>query len=216
MMTEKKVVLWIDEEQMALDTWTNTFEDVFGEEFQVISEIPLSEMKSMVERIQGEHNLAALILDQRLKETGVASYTGMELAEAVRQFDPKIPIYILTNHINDIGDQDYLVEYVLEKDNMVDEAYLQKISARVRRHADIYIDIISDRERQFDELLRKSIDTELTEEELEEFKKLHFWRSKAVFADEESWSMELKKSLDEQQELLAELNQEIEAQKGGE
>lgn len=216
-MDSPKKVLWIDEEQMALDTYREFFERVFGDEFEIIPEMPLEEIGDMVDRIQKEEYLVALILDQRLKSAGTAKYTGIELADAVRRIYSKIPIYILTNYQDDIDEQDYFqVEYILEKDFMHNDNYLNALSARVRRHANIYKDIISNREERFDELLRKSVAGTLVGDEIKEFTNLDFSRSKKVIAEEEPWAIKLKQELDEHQNLLKEIQKEIASKKGEE
>lgn len=215
-MENRKYALWIDEEEMALSTYVTFIQDCFGDEIIVLPEPPLLELSSMLDRVIAETDLVALILDQRLKSTGMANYTGIELAEAVRRLNKKLPIYILTNHVDDIGDLDYQVEYVLEKDYLHEAPYRRTVAARVRRHADIYTDIISDREIRFDELLCKSLQVELTADEKEEFEKLDFWRNKAMFAREESFADGLKNELDKQQIELEALRTEIERQCGEE
>ena len=214
-MGDRKVVLWIDENKSALDTLAPFLEECFGGEVTVIPEMPENELSTMLDRIFHEQNLISLVIDQRLKSTGIATYTGIELAEAVRRLDKKIPVYILTNYADDIGDLDYQVEDVLEKDHLHEEAYQRKVAARVRRHADIFDDIVSSRETRFDELLCKSLQTELSAEERDQFDKLDFWRNKIVFAKEEASAEKLKQELDKQQKELDELRQEIESMQGG-
>ncbi len=214
MMGDRKIVLWIDEEQMALDTYASFLEKCFGAEVVVIPELPENDLPTMLDRIFHEENLISLVIDQRLQSTGKATYTGIELAEAVRRMDKKIPVYILTNYAEDIGDLDYQVEDVLEKDHLHEEVYQRKIAARVRRHADIFDDIVSSRETRFDELLCKSLHSELTAEEQNQFEKLDFWRNNVFFAKEEASAEKLKRELDKQQKDLEELRLEIELLQG--
>ncbi len=213
MIGRKKVVLWIDEEQRSLDTYTPFLKECFGDEVAVLPEIPKDELSEMLTVISSQPDLIAIVLDQRLKTTGKTKYTGIELAEAIRSIDTKIPVYMLTNYPAEIGDLDYQVEYILEKDHLYEEAYLKTITARVRRHADIYQDIVSEREKRFNELLRKTIDSSLTEEEQKEFKELDFWRNKSIYAEEESWAEDLKKNLDKNQVILEELRKQLEGKK---
>jgi len=214
-MGDKRVVLWIDENQRALDTYAPFLEECFGGEVIVIPEMPEKELPVMLDRIFHEQNLISLVIDQRLKSTGKATYSGIELAEAVRRLDKKIPVYILTNYAEDIGDLEYQVEAVLEKDHLPDETYQRKIAARIRRHADVFDDIVSAREMRFDELLCKSLQSELTAEERDEFEKLDFWRNKEIVATEETFAEKLKQELDKQQKELDEVRKEIESLQGG-
>lgn len=214
-MVDRKVVLWIDEEQMALDTYAPFLEECFGGEVIVLPEMPENDLSTMLDRIFHEQNLISIIIDQRLKSTGRATYTGIELAEAVRRLDKKIPIYILTNYAEDIGDLDYQVEDILEKDHLHEDSYQRKVAARVRRHADVFDDIVSSRERRFDELLCKSLHSRLSAEEQDQFEKLDFWRNNALFAKEDPSAEKLKQELDKQLKELDELRQEIESLQGG-
>jgi len=214
-MGDRKVVLWIDENKSALDIFAPFLEECFGGEVIIIPELPENDLPTMLDRIFHEQNLISLVIDQRLKSTGKATYTGIELAEAVRRLDKKIPVYILTNYAEDIGDLDYQVEDVLEKDHLHEKSYQRKIAARVRRHADIFDDIVSSRETRFDELLCKSLQAELSAGERDQFERLDFWRNKIVFAKEEASAEKLKQELDKQQKELDELRQEIEDMQGG-
>ena len=99
----------IDEEQKALQTFLEDIEECFGPEITVIAEQPQPTLDEMLERIHSIEQLVGLVLDERLQETGKANYTGMELAAGVRRLDGKLPVYILTNHAPDIGDDDFQV-----------------------------------------------------------------------------------------------------------
>lgn len=210
-MSNQKKVLWIDEEPRALSTFTAFLQECFGDEITVIPEIPERKLDDMIVHISSQQNLVALVVDQRLKSTGMVEYTGIELIEKVRGLFPILPIYILTNHQDDIGDLDYQVEYVLEKDNLCDESYIKRLKARVRRHVNVYDVIMSDREIRFDELLRASLERELTTEETKEIQELDFRRSKPILADEYRWAEELKEKLDQQSALLDRLRKDIES-----
>lgn len=214
-MSNIKIVLWIDEEQRALDSYIGFLRECFGEEVVLSPEMPLVEMSDMLNRIFEDRNLVAIILDQRLKSTGMAKYTGIELAEAIRRSDAKLPVYMLTNHADDIGELEYQVEYVLDKDLLHEAPYQRTVSARVRRHLNVFNDILSEREQLFDELLRKSLDEGLTRDEEQKFSELDFWRNKAILAQEESWADKLKSELDDQEAILQALRSEIKEHKKG-
>lgn len=210
-MSEKKIVMWIDEEPDALSTFTVFLQECFGDEIIVVPEMPEEELEEMVNRVINQQHLAALVVDQRLKTTGLAKYTGIELIDKIRGLLPILPIYILTNHQEDIGDLDYQVEYVLEKDELYDDAYIKTLQARVRRHLNVHDVIMSEQEKRFDELLRISLERELTSEERIEYEELDFRRSKSVLADESGWADELKEKLNHQSALLDRLREDIES-----
>lgn len=205
----ERVVLWIDEEPDAIQTFLDDVEECFGPEITVIAEEPQRDVEDMLARIRGIGCLVGLVLDERLRETGKANYTGMELTAAVRRFDSKLPVYILTNHAADIGDEDHQVEYVLDKEEFLDPAGKQRIASRVRRQTSLYHDILIQRESRYEALLRKSLAEPLSEAEQKEFSDLHFFRGKAVLASEAAASERIRAQLDENQTILDELEREL-------
>ncbi len=210
-----KEVLWIDEEQDAFDSFGDFLSECFGDEAEVVPTPPKERLDDMVRLVSSHEELAGLIVDQRLKSTGVASYTGIELIDTLRQHFPKLPVYILTNHCDDIGSSDYQVEYVLEKDKLYEKDYLHAIQARVRRHMSVYDDILSERQLRYEKLLRSSLERDLDDGERAELKELDVLRTKTILADEIQLGEGLKKALDKAQEVLKEIQRDREKDAGG-
>jgi len=208
-MKAENTVLWIDEEQDSFDSFGDFLQDCFGGEAEVEATLPKRELGDMLELIESRDDVVALVIDQRLQSTGIARYTGIELAEKVRGRHTKLPIYILTNYCGDIGELEYQVEYVLEKDKLYENDYLRTVKARVRRHATVYADILSEREQRFEQLLRTSIERDLDESERAELTELDFHRVKAILADEARLGEELKQALDNAQRAIDEIQAEL-------
>ena len=129
-------------------------------------------------------DVVTVVLDERLKESGVATYFGIELAQYLRAINKKIPIYILTSYVDseEIADGEFSVEDVLDKQNIVARTQIE--GARMCRRIDTYLDIQSEREKRFELLLRESTSRELSERELKEFRELGYLRAEQAGATE--------------------------------
>ncbi len=205
----EKGLLFIDDTPAARDSYVLELEDIFGDEVTVLSLPPSATLDRMLEVILGHPNLASLVVDERLHETGLADYTGIALAEVVRSRFPKLPIYILTNYPEDIIEGGFNVEYVFDKNELTNGDYKKTASARVRRHLDVYDDIFSEREQRYAELLPKYLSETLTGEETKEFHLLEASRIKPL-SHEFIEDGTLKKELDEQAEMLKSLREKLE------
>ncbi len=204
-----KKVLFIDDAPAARDSYVLELEDIFGDEVEVLTTPPLGTIDEMLGDVLDQPQLVSLIVDERLDDTGAADYKGIELASEVRPRLPKLPIYILTNYPDDIVDGGFNIEYVLDKNELLEDEYKKTVSARVRRHINVFDDILVEREQRYAELLPKFLGGTLTEEENSEFLQLEASRIKPLsheFVDND----ELKKRLDEQDAILRDLREGLE------
>jgi hypothetical protein len=71
-----------------------------GSDWTIIDSGPLKEISEYPAWI-AENDIATIVLDQRLQETGEVQYEGADLAEYLRQLYPELPIYILTTYSGD-------------------------------------------------------------------------------------------------------------------
>ncbi len=204
-----RIVLWIDEEPDAIHTYLEDIKECFGPEINVLAEPPKRSLEDMLKRIQDVDGLVSLVLDERLRETGEADFTGMQLTEAVRRFDSKLPIYILTNHASDIGDEEFQVESVLAKEDFLYPASKRKIQARVRRQTSLYHDILAQRESRYEELLRKSLAEPLSDTEQDEFNNLHFYRGKAILVSDAATSAMFEKQSNHNKKLIESIESQL-------
>ncbi len=153
-----------------------------------------------------EEATSAVIVDHRLKEAGIADYTGIELAQYLRALNDKVPIYILTNFADEVDEfveGEWSVEYIISKSDIVREDKRKIFIARLLRHMDIYEAILQGRAERFDNLLRKSLEEDLSEEELDELEKLKFERSTPGLASELAQLSALREVIQEHEELMA-------------
>ena len=116
--------------------------------------------------------VAALILDQRLEDGGVA-YSGTQLSAYLRGIVPKLPIFILSNYTDDRslfeqgeGDVEYIVPKKIIADPTSRDAQIFK--SRFLRRLNVFVDVLDERAKRYHDLLVKSLREKLTPEEEEE------------------------------------------------
>lgn len=206
---KEKTVLVLDEEVDNHDFMQRDLQTAYGEEVTVLLETPLRTKEQMVERIQVlSDRLVALIFDERLYETGDCDYNGSELAAVYRAYDAKIPIYILTSYTTDV-DESGDVEYVIDKGDLNEDKALELLSQKLRRHINIFGDIVDERHRALDALLIKHCAGGLNEDELKQLQQLQFWKSKGIELEESLLSESIKQNLDQKEQLLQELEAQL-------
>ncbi|WP_460108847.1 hypothetical protein [Pseudomonas sp. S3_H04] len=201
---EKNVVLYIDEEQNALDSYGRALRKNLPPELEIICALPQPTLPLMLKFICSMRpRVASIVVDEHLEVAGTADYIGSQLADAYRQLDSKIPIYILSNHPDEIDDNLESVEYILSKDDFADGgAALESAIKRMVRHINAYEQIVDEREQRFVLLLRKYVLSEISIEEAKELNELKFWREAPAAIEESTMTMELKRKLDEQEDTL--------------
>ncbi|HCE9913486.1 hypothetical protein ABE525_22120 [Pseudomonas wadenswilerensis] len=206
---DKSTIIYIDEEQSALDIYGGVLRDFLPEDVSIECMLPkqtLSEMLSILCQKRG--SVVSIILDEHLEVAGTASYIGSELADAYRQIDDKIPIYILSNDPNDVDGNLKSIEYVLSKDDFADGGpALESAAKRIVRHMHNYDKITGEREIRFLALLQKYMKSDLSAEEASEFEQLKFWREAPIAIEESSNTLSIKSELDEQEKLIQEIEQ---------
>lgn len=190
-------IFFVDEDDDQRETYSLMLQECFPKDSSapIVVGIPpkpkLSDMKFLVE----DEEVVSIVLDEQLKESGVATYLGIELAEYLRGLNKKIPIYILTSypHSEELSEGEMKVEDILSKQDLPERKYI--VGARILRRIDNFLDVSSDREVRFEALLRKSMSESLDEAEKLEFVELDYLRS-APFEVDEIYSDEKLKKLD--------------------
>ena len=183
----KQIIWLIDDKQDELITCYNELKLGMPQRVQIETICPPYPEKDDYESTLENPDTACLIIDQRLKDTGIATYTGIELAQHLRETKPNIPIYILTNYADEkdeFAGGEWSVEYILSKESLSDEKETQITKRRIWRHINVYEDILDERAKRFNELLKKSLDDSLDEIEIEELAELQFERTAPTLAKE--------------------------------
>jgi len=158
--------------------------------------------------ILNEPNTVCIIVDQRLKEEGTVDHTGIELAAYLRRLNEKIPIYILTSYADEreeFENGEWNVEDVISKEVIGDKKRRRVFVTRLLRHLSEYETIRDEKGKRFRELVKKSINEDLTEAEGQELRELDLERLSGILAKEriqaEQVSDYLDKTLQEIQNL---------------
>lgn len=171
-------IIFIDDDSDVRDTYKLSMELMFEDEYEIICfdvETTLREMMTFLDTVPEK---VSYFVDENLKHSGKATYTGIELIDEIRKIDTKIPIYILTSDAGQI--EQYLgnIEFVIDKNDW--ESDDDNLKQRFLRHINTYKDIKTEQAKRFDELFEKSLFSTLTADEIKEFNALNLGRSKKL------------------------------------
>ena len=213
-----KHIIWlIDDDEEELTAYSNELELDMSQEIQIKAIPPYPRKIDYVSTLLEDPDTACIIIDQKLKEEGDATYTGIELAQYLRRIKKKIPIYILTNFPDDkdFAGHEWNIEYIISKGSFSDEAGAQTAKARILRHIDVYGDILDRRAKRFNELLRRSLDDSLNEAELDELAELQAERIAPTLAKDVEELQKLERIAKTNEKLIDLLNQDGEEESIG-
>jgi len=190
-------IAFIDEDKDQLQTYCLMLEQCFpknNQEIEIVGFLPSPKLSDMGYLVKDEE-IVAIILDEQLKDTGIATYLGIDLAIYLRSLDKKIPIYILTSYPDseEILNSEFTIEDILSKQDFPNKKDV--VGARIMRRIDTFLDLASAREKEFENLLRKSIEGTISKDETIKYTELGYLRS-ASFEVDEIFSQEKLKVLD--------------------
>ncbi|MCG9730058.1 hypothetical protein L1D44_09370 [Shewanella sp. Isolate13] len=193
-------IVFIDDDTDIRATYELSMQMMFGELFEIVCLDVKPSLKEMMLTLDTIPDKVTYLIDEKLKHSGVATYTGSELVEQIRFIDTKIPIYMLTSYAGEIEQYFGDVEFVIDKNDWDSDEEEENLKKRFLRHINTYADIKSTQAKRFDELFEKSIFSTLSNDEIKEFDALNIGRSKALVDErlisEESLA-ELKAASDE-------------------
>jgi hypothetical protein len=111
-------------------------------------------------------SVSAVLLDHRLGESSNASYTGLELADSLRDVKPLLPLFILTKYASDerLESNGFSVDDVLDKERLRQDAAAAYV-ARILRGIGRYEEAKSNRAKHLSDLISLSLSRELSSEE---------------------------------------------------
>jgi CheY-like chemotaxis protein len=207
----QQIVWLIDENKQQLTTYRNILRRLLPKSVQVKAIEPLPKKEDYILAVLENPLTACIIVDQKLKDTGIANYYGIELAKYLRGVNTKIPIYILTNYVNEqeqfVG-AEWSVEDIISKRDMSDDEKLKILKARILRRINVYEDLLEEREHRFHDLLRKSLTDELSEEERFELQNLQFERTSVTLASELHQLDELERVVDKYKDIFKKFSED--------
>lgn len=201
-------IFFVDEDEDQRETYSLMLQECFPNgEVEVSGVEPkasVGEMSFLVE----DTSVVAIVLDEQLKDSGVAQYFGIELASYLRGLNKKIPIYILTSfpQSEELIEGEMEVEDILNKQDLAMKK--ETVGARILRRIDTYLEIYGNRDMRFEFLLRKSVESKLCEAEITELKELGYLRESA-FEVEEIISQKKLKVLDSLEEQISKIEMEL-------
>ncbi|MES2720115.1 MAG: hypothetical protein V4624_04405 [Pseudomonadota bacterium] len=181
-MTE--MVIFIDDEKTSRALYTGTLQDIYGDEYSVIDIEPNETIAEMLSTLEKFENVVSIVIDEKLHVEVGTDYKGSQLVEAIRIADDKLPLYILTSEMGLIEPPFGSVDYIIDKSRVEQASYKEQLSLLMRRHINSFNEIKSTRAARFDELLIKSVESELAPEELEEFNALDSLRIRQALYNE--------------------------------
>lgn len=200
-------VIYIDDDKEAQATYKDPLQELFGDDFELLDIEPKFQINDMLTTLQNYNNVVAYILDEKLNVLGQTNYLGQELAKAIRDLNPKVPIYIFTA-FKDEFDSTYgpaEIEYVIAKDELSNDEMQRSLSSKIRRHHNVFSDVLSERAKRLDELLIKFLDETISQEETEEMNQLNLLRTKSIELEESSMVPTLKEKIHETSQRLDEI-----------
>lgn len=208
----KRIIWIIDENKNQLKTSMNAFKIMMPSSVEIETVFPPHRMKEeYIDSILANPNTACIIIDQKLKDTGITTYVGIELAQYLRGINTKIPIYILTNYVDEkdefVGGE-WSVEDILDKGMLSDER-AAIIRARILRNIDVYEDMLDERTRRFNALLKKSLTEQLDDTEQKELETLQFERTSVTLASEFQQLTALEQIVNQHRALLEDFKESL-------
>lgn len=122
-------------------------------------------------KLATDASTGAFLIDQRLDQSGVG-YTGMEVADYLRQVKPELPIYMLTGYPEDIqgGEAAGQVEDVIRKSEV--RKWAPQYVARILRSIQRYEEAMIERQKRLDGLIDRKLAGKLTKAEESELQQL--------------------------------------------
>jgi hypothetical protein len=73
-----------------------------GESWSIVESAPFEDIREYPAWFV-EHEVAAVVLDERLRESGIVGYEGHDLIEFIRARWPTLPLFVVTAHTDDPG-----------------------------------------------------------------------------------------------------------------
>lgn len=207
-------IAFVDEDEDQRETYRLMLQECIpeGDNMPIVQGYaPLPQLVDMRFLVENE-DIVTIILDEQLKESGVAQYFGIELASYLRTLNKKIPIYILTSYpeSEELHGQEITVEDILNKLDLPKTKEI--IGARILRRVDTFLDISTNREIRFELLLRKSIGGEISQEEKNEMIELGYLRD-APFEVGEILSADRLRKVGELEKMIISIEQSLSEKK---
>jgi hypothetical protein len=201
-------ILYIDDKAAEAKTYGRALSQALANEKVELDVLcpPYEDMDQFLP-ILDDSSVVSIIIDQKLQDK--VTYSGIQLATFLRGVNPKLPIYILTNYgmlEDEFTGYEWSVEAIIQKDKLI--AQPEIYSARILRRLDVFGDVLAERERRFHDLLRKSLNGEITDAETQEIKELQLARTSSLLAQELSSIKDLEEIIHLYEEQMQKLKKQ--------
>ncbi len=203
-MTSKPIVWIVDEDRTQLETHHDVLSMVMPS-MDVRKFLAPPKMTDFLTILDND-NTSCLLLDQRLKDTGVAGYTGIELAQFVNDINNQLPVFILTNFPDwqEFEEDSETVEDILNKaDIRPSTDGLKRIVSKIQRRVHVYQATRSEQARRTNELIERSFKGSLSEDEAKELALYEVESDKSRYLRELGRIRDLDRLIDAHQDLMA-------------
>ena len=210
----KDKVVFIEDEQDSIETFGRALRRIYRDSCEVEAIMPSHNISETLGEFISLPNVVAIFLDEKLSLSGIANFSGSDLAEAIREYDDKIPVYIITSYKSQVEPHNRNIEFVIDKNDFGYPNKREAIANRVLRHTSIFKEISNERTIRFDALLKKSLNQSLSHSEIEEYDRLNVLRTKPILSSEIPASSDLEGRLAKREELIRIINTKIEELRG--
>ncbi len=145
------VIGLIDDRKDLRETLRRQIQIALPDKWKCISSEPLPEIVNYSSWIN-KNNIAVLILDERLNEQTPnakpnVGYYGHDIVDFIRKRSPAIPIYIISNYVNDeaIIRRFSAVEEIISRTDFTNQKmeYVQRMIRSAQKYVDTYQDELS-------------------------------------------------------------------------
>lgn len=194
-------LVFIDEDEQQRELFGELLEECFTD-FEIKTLEPEKTLENMTAGLV-YIKPDVVVIDQKLKDTGVAKYFGIDLAVHLRGLWTDLPIYILTSQkdSNDFDGLDWSVEDIFSKNDLYSSR--SKIVKRISRRVENHRSLRNEKEHQYHELLIKSLDEKnFTDKDELRFKELESELYSFDIIIEKAESAKLKSQLDKLDQII--------------
>jgi hypothetical protein len=203
------IIYFLDDQPSQRQMLDWDLKSLFSENFE-ISALPLHTDKTEYHKYLDDNEVAGVLVDQRLNETGeITAYSGLDLAKYLRGLYPEMPIFLVTGFDPDeqikSSDSGSVEAVVLKSELRANTPDSERFKQRFLRHVGRYQSALTARQKRFRELLGKSVRDEISAEEKAELATLESARLLPTQAEDEAVLTKLQSQVDTVEKLLLQL-----------
>ncbi|MBE2213969.1 MAG: hypothetical protein IAE82_08870 [Opitutaceae bacterium] len=203
------LIYYLDDQPSQRQMLEWDLKSLFADRF-TIEGLPLHPDKADYHKYLDDHEVAGVLVDQRLNETGeITTYTGLDLAKYLRGVYPEMPIFLVTGFDPDeqikSADSGSVEAVVFKFELRTNTPAAEGFKQRFLRHVGRYQEALTVRQKRFRELLGKSVRDEITPEEKTELAALEAARLLPTQAEDDAVLNKLQSQVGVVEQLLQKL-----------